>query len=177
MNILKTAFFAVLRPKDFFKTFKDIPLNFTLRYMFTLALIGPILSFYSMFVIENIPLWRTVLYGITTYFLDILCTYIFAFILYKLEKRERFDLYLKLAVFSSTAIWLSDIVDIHQMLRPLSTVGLLYSLYLLYVAFSYMRISAKRIFVYIFIFIILYVLNALIAEAIVQNPIVARLMS
>ncbi|NPA53925.1 MAG: hypothetical protein GXO21_04585 [Aquificae bacterium] len=178
MNILKLAFSILLKPKDFLQKdfIEKLSYSFTLRYMLTLALIGPILSFYSMFIIENISIGKTILYCITTYVLDIICVYIFAYILSFFEKEGNFFTFFKITVFSSTAIWISDIVDIHQILRPLSSLGLLYSLYLLYIAFKNFSIPSKRILAYISLFVILYILNALVAESIVQNPLVAKIL-
>ncbi len=176
--MLRLAFSILFKPKKFLQKdfLEKISSSFALKYMLLLALIGPILSFYSMFVSEGIPLGKTIFYCVTTYILDIVCVYTFGYFVFFLEKKEDFSTYFKITVFSSTAIWISDIVDISQILRPLSTLGLLYSLYLLYVAFKNFSVPRKRILAYIIVFVILYMLNALVAESIVQNPLVAKIL-
>ena len=176
-EILKTALSVVLRPKKFWIEIysRKISYQFIAEYVFLFALIGPVLSIISMYFIERIPLNKTVLYSVTTYFMDIISVYIYAFVV-KFNKKLDFNTALKITAFASTPIWLSDIVDIYQFLRPLSSLGLLYSLYLLYTAFQVKNAKKDFILFALITFILLYTLNSLIAESIVQNPVIAKLL-
>lgn len=177
-KIITTIFSVLFKPKEFFQHLlkHKVESSFLLIYMILLNLIGPTLSFYSMHFIEHISISRSLLYAIVTYFLDIICIFIFAYFVNFLEGEKNFYLFLEITIFVYTPIWLSDIVDLNQYLRPLSNLGLLYSLALIFVAFSNIGIKRRNIFLYIFAFLILYVLDAFFAEMIVQNPWVKMLI-
>ncbi len=171
MSIIKVVFEVLFKPRDFFKGVikKRFRVPFLIKYMLLLNLIGPSLSFYSMHFVEHISAGRSLLYALLTYILDIVCIFVFAYLVSFLEKKD-FYLFLEISIFVYTPIWLSDIVDIYQYLRPLSNLGLLYSLFLVYRAFSALNIKKEKIFLHIGVFLLLYVLDAFIAETIVQNP-------
>ena len=178
-EILKLAIGFILFPKrSWYKVFHSKVSNlFILKYVLVLALIGPTLSFFSMHIIEGIPLRKTVLYALATYFMDIISVYIFAWIITLFDRKISYKDALKISAFGSTAIWLSDIVDIHQILRPLSIIGFLYSLYLIYMGLKLKsQKDIKTILVMLILFGILYALNSLIAESIVQNPVVKNII-
>jgi len=156
---------------------RKIPKSFILKYVLTLALIGPVLSLFSMTVIEGITFKKSIFYSITTYIMDIISVYIYAVIIRLLDKEVDLQSSLKISAFGSTPVWLSDIVDIYQPLRPLSTLGLLYSLYIIYMAIKLKSPKGYRVVgLLLFVFIVLYVVNSLIAESIVQNPIVRQVI-
>ncbi len=177
MKMLKVVLNILLKPKDFFEKLlqEKLEISFVIKYMLLLNLIGPAFSFYSMHFIENISIGRSFLYAVSTYILDIISIIIFAYLVKRLEKRD-FQFLFTLAVFIYTPIWLSDVVDINQYLRPLSNLGFLYSLVLLYIAFSTLKMKNKKILLYEGVFILLYMLDAFIAEMIVQNPWVKMLI-
>ncbi len=178
-EVLKIALSVVLHPEKFWIEIysRKISYKFVAKYVFLLALIGPVLSIISMHFIERIPLNKTILYSVTTYFMDIISVYIYAYFVIKSNKKLDFNTALKITAFASTPIWLSDIVDIYQLLRPLSSLGLLYSLYLLYTAFKVKNAKKDFILFALIIFILLYTLNSLIAESIVQNPFIEKYLS
>ena len=178
-EIIKLAIKIILFPKKTWYEIlhKEISYLFIFRYVLLLALIGPILSFFSMFFLEGIYLKKTIAYSLTTYFLDIISVYAFAVFIRIFDKSISFATALKISAFGSTAIWLSDIVDIYQYLRPLSIIGFLYSLYLIYMG---LKLSSKKDLKYIvgllIIFSALYGINSLIAESIVQNPVIKEVI-
>ena len=177
MKMLKVVLNILLKPKYFFEKLlqEKLEISFVIKYMLLLNLIGPVFSFYSMHFIENISIGRSFLYAVSTYILDIISIIIFTYLVERLEKKD-FQFLFTLAVFIYTPIWLSDVVDINQYLRPLSNLGLLYSLVLLYIAFSTLEMKNKKILFYEGVFILLYMLDAFIAEMIVQNPWVKMLI-
>ncbi len=163
--------YIFLRPfKTWMYILNRVNLKFSVIYMLILASIGPIFSFYNIHFIENFPIQKALTYSLTTYFLDTSFSFLFAYILTIILKID-FEKALKISIFSQTAIWLSDIVDISQYLRPLSNIGLALSLYSLYfVLKKILNIELKYIAVLIAIFLILYSLNAFISEMIFTNP-------
>ncbi len=169
--MFKVILKIIFKPKEFFKgdIYKVYSLPFLIFYMLILNSIGPFLSLYSMHVKEKIPLSQALLYSISTFFLDIFSIAIFAFFLYKKTDKDLYTAF-KVSLFIYTPIWLSDFVDISQILRPLSSLGFIYSLYLLYL---WLKLSSLRgIPLYMVFFTILYLLDAYIAELIVQSPVV-----
>ncbi len=175
MNIIKVVYKVLLYPKEFFKNI-SADTKQTLIYMLTLNAIGPSLSFYSMYFSEGIPLEKTVLYAISTYVFDIFSILIFSLLIFLMEKEKSFSFYFSLSVFVYTPIWIGDISDINQYLRPLSNIGFLYSIYLLFVALNSLKMKKIKAIMYIFVFITLYILDALCAEMIVQNPWVKKIL-
>jgi len=179
LSKFKIPFFIIFKPYETWKYVlkKDINLRFTVFYMFALASIGPILSFFNISFIEKLSTSKALTYSLVTYILDVSFSFLFAFILKFLLKVD-FEKALKISVFSQTAIWLSDIVDISQYLRPLSNIGLALSLYsLFFVLKNIFKINYKRLFIIIALFLILYILNALISELIVLNPYLKALLN
>ncbi len=172
MEILKIIFEIIFSPRSFFESFlrKDLPLKIVVVYVFILNSIGPVLSFYSMHILEKIPLEKTVEYCVSTYILDIVSIVIFSLLFYAFEKRNNLVFFIKLFSLAYTPIWISDIADINQYLRPLSTLGLFYSIYILYTIFLFMDIFKTKIVLYLLVFVILYILDAALAETIVKNP-------
>jgi len=172
LNKYYIPLFILFRP---FKTWmyiinQNVDIKFTILYMLTLASIGPILSFYNITFIEKLPITRAVLYSLTTYILDTTFSILFAYILKTLLKMDNKKA-LKISIFSQTAIWLSDIVDISQYLRPLSNIGLALSLYSLYfVLKNIIKTKIKYVLILIAVFLFLYIINALISEMILTNP-------
>ncbi len=178
-EIIEFALKVTIFPKKFWiEVFhRNIQKSFILRYVLTLALIGPVLSLFSMTVIEGITLKKALFYAVTTYIMDIISVYVYAIIVRLLDREIDLQSSLKISAFGSTPVWLSDIVDIYQPLRPLSTLGLIYSLYIIYMAIKLKSPKGYKIVgLLLLIFIVLYVLNSLIAESIVQNPIVKQIV-
>ena len=156
------------------------------KYALTFALIGPVLSFYSLYFTENFSFLNAIIYSITTYVLDLLVVVIFAFIFSKISKNfyfVNFDKSLKFITIVYIVIWLSDIVDIYQPLRILSNVGLIYSFYLLYTGIIHLekkieKSKVNKLFIISsFIHLGLYILDAAISEMIAMNPLLKEMLS
>ncbi len=178
-SIFKLAIKMILFPKRTWHEIlhKRIVGIFILKYIAVLALIGPVLSFFSMYVIEGLEIKKVATYSIVTYTFDIASVYIFAIFIKIVDDSINYKTALKISAFGSTAIWLSDIVDIYQYLRPLSILGFLYSLYLIYMGLKLtLKKDIKYIAVLLIIFSILYGLNSLVAETIVQNPVIKEVI-
>jgi len=177
LNKVFIPFLIVFKPLKTWKyLLKNVDFKFTVIYMLILASIGPILSFFNITYIEKLPLNRAILYSLTTYFFDTSFSFLFAFILAKLLKLDFLTAF-KISVFSQTAIWLSDVVDISQYLRPLSNIGLALSLYSLYLVLNrILSVDKKRTFVSIGIFLILYMVNAFVSELILTNPYLKKIL-
>jgi len=188
MIMIKRIFNLIFSPKnEWNKIFQEDSTGFSVfkEYGLRLALIGPFLSFYSLYFEENYSISTTLLYSITTYILDLLSVLIFAFILSKISKNYgqqiNFDTALKFITFIYVPIWLSDVVDIYQPLRILSNIGLIYSFYLLYTGLTNLikneNLDIKKFFIICSgIHLGIYVLDALISEIIVMNPLIKDLI-
>ncbi|NPA51470.1 MAG: hypothetical protein GXO22_01075 [Aquificae bacterium] len=178
-DIFRLAFSLLFSPRETWQRllYSKVTKRFIFSYVFTLASIGPVLSFFSMYILENISLQKTLVYCVVTFVLDILSVYIYGVLIKSFDRGINYETALKISAFGSTGIWLSDIVDIYQYLRPLSIFGFFYSMYLMYIVF---REILKKDFRYIIfmlaVFSVLYGLNSLIAESIVQNPIIKKVV-
>ncbi|NPA12669.1 MAG: hypothetical protein GXO45_01640 [Aquificae bacterium] len=143
------------------------------RYGITFALIGPVLSFYSITTQTGHSWQKALLYSITTYILDLAVVVVFSAVLSKILKIP-FSKMLSVYTVVNIPIWLSDIVDIYQPARILSSVGLLYSFVVLFRGLNFLR--GEGYILACVLHIILYTLNSLVAEMIVANPILAKLI-
>ncbi len=189
--IFKRAFGLLIYP---YKTWEEIfrakesKFDLFLNYGITFALIGPVLSFYSLFFQENYPIKKVLTYSLTTYILDlitVLVLSVFVFLIFKFfNKSKNFDYAFKIALFIYIPIWISDFVDIYQPLRILSNLGLIYSFYVLYKGLQFLfniDLRQKTDFIFyssiIGIHFLLYVLNAIISEVIATNPVLKEFLN
>ena len=179
MKLYKIPFFLLIKPRLVIKEVIETKFSLfsILLYMLVLNSIGPLLSIYSMYIKENLPIEKAVIYSVITYILDILSILIFSFFLSKTENNLSYKDSFQFSVIVYTPIWLSDIVDISQYLRPLSSLGLIYSLILLILLFKFLKKDKPYIFISLTVYIILYILDSLIAESIITNPILKKLLN
>ncbi len=189
--IFKRAISLLINPtktwEELFKS-RESKTDLFLNYGFTFALIGPVLSFYSLYFQENYQIKKVLTYSLTTYILDLMTVIvlsIFVFSIFKLFKNiKNYDTAFKISLFIYIPIWLSDIVDIYQPLRILSNLGLIYSFFILYkgleVLFN-LHLRNKKDLIFFtsiaVIHLVLYVLNAFVSELIVTNPILKSLIN
>lgn len=145
----------------------------SLIYAFILASIGSILSFISLYFFEREPLEKVIFYSLVIYLLDILSVLLFAFYL-AVFLSVKYTEALNISVFATVPVWLSDVVDIYQPLRPLSVLGLFYSVYILFLWFK--NLNARNPKLHIVMYILFYFANALISEAIFKNPLVRKIL-
>lgn len=143
-------------------------------YGFTFALIGPVLSFYSLTYQLSYSPDRTILYSLTTYFMDLLIVIIFSFLLSVLFG-VKFEKILKFYVVVNIPVWIGDIFDIYQPLRILSNLGFIYSFYILWIGIKILNLRKQAVFI-IGLHLILYVLNALLSEMIATNPLLLKIL-
>ncbi len=187
--MIKRIFNLISHPKKEWQSIfqeKDTGFSVFKEYGLRLALIGPFLSFYSLYFEENYSIPHALTYSISTYILDLVSVIIFAFIFSKISEKYfysiNFDTALKFITYVNVPIWLSDIVDIYQPLRILSNLGLIYSFYLLYTGIVYLGknqsgLDIKRFFIICSgIHLGIYMLNALISEMIAMNPLMKKLI-
>ncbi len=138
-----------------------------------LASIGSILSFISLYFFEREPLEKVIFYSLVIYLLDILSVLLFGFYL-AIFLSVKYTEALNISVFATVPVWLSDVVDIYQPLRPLSVLGLFYSVYILFLWFK--NLNARNPKFHIVVYILFYFANALISEAIFKNPLVRKIL-
>ncbi len=164
----------LLKPLEVLKEMERVSFYSALLYAFILASIGSILSFISLYLFEKENLIKVVSYSILIYVLDIMSVFLFAYYLKKF-KAFNFKKAFVLTTFATTPVWLSDIVDIYQPLRPLSTLGLIYAVYILHLWFK--ELGIRKYLFPIAIYVILYFLNAIISEAIFKNPLLKNILN
>ena len=123
---------------------------------------------------EGEPLNRVIAYCLLIYFLDILSVFLFTFYLSKVLNMKFIEAF-NISVFATVPVWISDIVDIYQPLRPMSVLGLLYSLYILFTWLKDLNVKSAGIHLAVYVF--LYFANALISEAIFKNPLVKKILN
>ncbi|WP_097001052.1 YIP1 family protein [Persephonella hydrogeniphila] len=167
----------VLIKPDYWKyIFKDgkTGWHYLAKYGLSFALIGPILSFFSLTSQSNYSMQKALLYSTTTYFMDILMIIIFSYTISKILKKDLNQI-LKFYTVVNIPIWISDVVDIYQPLRILSNVGLIYSFYVLWTGSGFVTIKKYYFFIAIF-HILLYIINAFLSELIATNPILKALL-
>jgi hypothetical protein len=182
--IFKRVFNLLIKPseawEEIFKL-RESKVDLFLNYGFTFALIGPILSFYSLYFQEKYPIKKVLTYSLTTYILDLITVIILSLlvllVLRIFKKTKNFDYAFKIALFIYIPIWLSDFVDIYQPLRILSNIGLIYSFFILYkglkISFQINLKIKKDLTFFLTIsgtHLLLYITNAFISELIVTNP-------
>ena len=167
-------FKILLKPKESLKEVLEKPSFVSLIYALSLASIGSILSFTSLYFFEGEPLIKVMFYSLLIYILDILSVFLFGFYLSKMLGIE-FKKVFNVAVFATVPVWISDVVDICQPLRPLSILGLLYSVYILWIWFNVLKVKNSMLHIGVYVF--LYFANALISEAIFQNPLVKKILN
>ncbi|WP_456341750.1 hypothetical protein [Thermovibrio sp.] len=140
---------------------------------FTLGLVGPVLSYFSLQGVGFSP-ERALLYSLLTFLFDGLSVLFFA-----LYIKRRWGGEWEGALDTSTLVylplWLFDFFDISQSLRPLSNLALPLSLYLIYKS-GKERVPFKEILLGETLFLVLYTLNGLTAELIASSPLFKRLL-
>jgi len=141
---------------------------FFLAY-FTLGLVGPLLSYFSLQKTGFSP-ERALLYSALTFLFDGLSVILFA-----LYIKKRWGEGWEKALYTSTLIylplWLFDFFDVSQHLRPLSNLALPVSLYLIY------RFGRGREFLTgAALFLLLYSLNGLTSELIASSPLFEKFL-
>ena len=144
-------------------------------FMLILNSIGPLLSLYSLYITGSYTLTKSLIYAVGTYLLDIISIFVFSLFLNKSIKNFSLSDSFKFSVIIYTPIWLSDIVDINQYLRPLSSLGLIYSLFLLFLFLKIINKEKGYILVAITLFLLLYFFDSFIAELIITNPILEKI--
>ncbi len=189
--IFKRVFNLLIKPSKEWESIiksRESEIDLFLNYGLTFALIGPVLSFYSLFFKENYPLKKVLTYSSATYILDLLNVIVlsfFVFFIFKILKSVRsFEYAFKISLFSYIPIWISDIVDIYQPLRILSNLGLIYSFYILYTGLQYLfKIDIKKkedfsfFILIVVVHVFLYSLNAFVSEMIVTNPVLKEFIN
>ncbi len=173
MSVLK----ALIKPKEYIgNIFSDKKSGwyYFFVYGFTFALIGPVLSLYSLIFQMSYSFNKAVLYSLTTYFMDLLTVIIFSFLLSVLSGLN-FEKILKFYVVVNIPVWIGDIFDIYQPIRILSNLGFLYSFYVLWVGTGILNLRKQAVFI-IGLHLILYVLNALLSEMIATNPLLLKIL-
>ncbi len=93
--------------------------------------IGPTLSFFSLTTQSGYSESRALFYSVATYLLDLLSIAVFAIVLNKMENLS-LEKAIQISIIVYISLWLFDVVDLFQPLRPLSNLGLIFSLWLLY---------------------------------------------
>lgn len=170
---MKLVFKILFRPRQALSDVLSCSLRCSVNYALSLASLGSILSFISLYFIKKESFLKVLNYVIVIYFLDLISVVVFGLYLSKRMEQSFKDAF-RLSVFSTVPVWLSDLVDIYQPLRPLSTLGLLYSVYIL---FLWLRnLQVESIPIHLGVYVMLYVLNAVASEAIIQNPVVREIL-
>ncbi len=136
------------------------------------ALIGPVLSFYSLTHQLDYTTSRAFLYSITTYSMDLISLFLFSLIL-RLSFGVRFSEAFTLYVVVNLPLWLADVFDLSQELRFLSNLGFLYSLYVLWVGARVLALPGFRV---ISFHAVIYLLNSALSELIATNPVLLRIL-
>jgi len=144
---------------------------FLLTY-FTLGLVGPLLSYFSLQEAGFSP-ERALLYSFLTFLFDGISVLLFALYIKK-RWREEWDGALYRSTLIYLPLWLFDFFDISQNLRPLSNLALPAALYLIY-RFGRERVGRKEILIGGALFLFLYSLNGLTAELIASSPLFKKI--
>ena len=163
---------AIINPKNYFCIYlnNDFSGKFVFfRYGIFIALIGPVLSLYSLTTQSGYSLDKSLIYGIITYFMDLIVVVLFSIIISFLEKVS-VDNVLKAYVLVNILIWFFDVFDIYQPLRIVTNVGFFYSFYLLWIGLGCLRINMKILF--LVMHGIFYVVNAFLSEFMALNPLI-----
>ncbi|NPA54437.1 MAG: hypothetical protein GXO21_07200 [Aquificae bacterium] len=175
--MIKVVLKLLFKPGEYWEEYLSLENSgwkYLIKYGLTLALIGPVLSFFSLKLQEGYSDIDALVYSVTTYFMDIATVIVFSFITSRFLKVD-FSLLMKIYVGVNFPIWLSDIVDIYQPLRFLSNIGLLYSFYILWSGLGFIKQKDKFIWTAL-IHLVLYVSNATISELIATSPLVKKVL-
>lgn len=151
MNLVARVQAILLKPKEEWVKIKDEPTTMQqlfVPYAVILAAIPAVAQFLgtALFVGFRIPggggswITRGFLYAIFSYILSLVVVYVLGFIINALapnfSSSQSLPLAMKLAVYSMTPAWLMGIFNLIPALGPLSIIGSLYGLYLLYLGFA-----------------------------------------
>ena len=172
--LLKLGLKVITRPREALHHLKTVSLKSSFSYAFVLASVGSILSFVSLYFFEGENVFKVITYSLLIYILDIISVVCFGFYLSIWGKID-IKTALNISIFATTPVWLSDIVDLYQPLRPLSTLGLLYSIYILFLWLRSLKL--KKILLHVGTYLVLYILNAFISEVFFQNPLVKKILN
>lgn len=151
------------------------------KYIIPLALIGPIAGMIGMFLFGKrvlftsltnpVPISTVISTGVATFVLSLLIVFVMSRVISLLADGfggQRNDVQgLKVAAYSSTAMWIGGVFQILPMLNLVSLIFSLYSLVLLYVGLPIvMKIPKDRAMGYTAVVIIVSIVVFLIARAI-----------
>ncbi len=138
-----------------------------LLYAFTLGLIGPVLSFFTLQTQAGYGTERALLYAVVSFVADLLSILIFA------KVYSRFAGSFEEAALESLAaylpMWLFDLFDAYQPLRFLSNLGLLVSIFVLNRLMGNRRLTAKVRLNLITLWVVLYALDGFLSEFIAAS--------
>jgi len=152
MDIVSRVQAILLKPKEEWITIKEedssVSQLFT-SYAMILAAIPALFQFLGLFVFGRHMPFRGMVrhgfgtaffYAIFSYIATLLTAYVLGIVINALatlfsSKQNQVNA-MKLSVYSMTAAWVAGVVHLIPLLRILAWVGLLYSLYILYLGFS-----------------------------------------
>jgi hypothetical protein len=143
-------------------------------YGFTLGLIGPVLSFFTLQSQAGYGTERALLYAVVSFIADLLSILVFS----KVYSRFAggFEKAGREALLAYLPMWLLDIFDIYQPLRFLSNLGFVISLIFLYRCVREKGISFKVISALLSLWAVLYLLDGIISEAVALSPLGKELL-
>jgi len=153
--------------------------SFTIFFIlnFSLGLIGPVLSFTSLTEQLQYSYKQALTYSIATFFADFFSIIIVSYIFFYLSKKCEYKYWLLIYTFSYTVIWISDIFDINQSLRFLSSLGLFFSIFTLYYLLGKLNLEKRKKVIFIIIHILFYFLDAVVSEIIATNPFLKEILT
>ncbi len=148
-----------------------------LFYSLTLGLLGPVISFFTLQTQTGYSTERAFLYSVVSFFADLSSVLVYACVLKKFLKIG-YDPSLGIATVVYLPMWIFDIFDLNQELRFLSNLGLAVSLIILFRLLERAEMSSfRRRFALLSVWVLLYVLDAAISEAIASSPLTVKLLS
>ena len=161
MNLISRTKNILLSPKQEWQVIDDEATSvggLYLGYIVPLAAIGPVASSIRMALFGisvpsmgtyPVPIGAAVRQGIAQYVMALVGVFVLALIIDELApyfrvEENRYQA-LKVAAYSSTPVWVAGIVGLFPMLNILRLVGLLYSLFLLYLGLPVlMRVPQEK---------------------------------
>jgi hypothetical protein len=146
-----------------------------LLYTFTLGLIGPVLSFFTLQTQAGYGTERALLYAVVSFIADLLSILMFA------KVYSRFAGSFEEVALESLAaylpMWLFDVFDAYQPLRFLSNLGLLVSVLVLNRFMGKRGLTAKVRLTLITLWVVLYALDGFLSELIAASPLTKLLLN
>jgi len=145
-----------------------------LLYAFTLGLIGPVLSFFTLQTQAGYGFERALLYAVVSFIADLLSILIFAKVYSRFA--GSFEEAGKEALLAYLPMWLFDIFDAYQPLRFLSNLGFVISLIVLYGFIKRKGATFKVVLALLLLWAVLYALDGMLSEAIALSPLGKELL-